>query len=142
MLPEGHARLSCFSTGAPAILGCRARTSASLASASRVQPTPLRYMALLVFQKIEALTVESALLTSISEPDRPGNTCSSCWRTLSGVRPVTYTQEHMVLAAIPAITGGKVTATTISAIRMRVPREIRKYRKNFFIAWGSIFEDN
>jgi hypothetical protein len=88
---------------------------------------------LLVFQNIEAVTEESAEFNVISESASPGNTSNSFCLTLSGVRPVTYTQEHIVFAAIPPITGGKVTATIVNAARMITTRMTNVILKNFFM---------
>src|SRR5258706_7479489 len=47
--------------------------------------------------------------------DKPGNTVSSFWTTLSGSRSITYTQEHMVLATIPVMIGRKLMAMYTAA---------------------------
>jgi hypothetical protein len=65
--------------------------------------------------------------------DSPGKTLSSFSITLSGVLPATYTHEHMVLAAIPVIIGGKVITTKMIAM-MRIARIISDaIQKIFFM---------
>jgi hypothetical protein len=93
----------------------------------------LRKIALLRCHNILAVTVESSSFKSSGTFDNPGKTCSSFLMTLSGVLPVTYTQEHMVFEAIPAITGGKLTNTYSSKIRTSVRRMYKKAFRYFFM---------
>jgi hypothetical protein len=98
-----------------------------------VHPNPFLKIALLVFQNIFAVTLESPGFKTMFAVDSPGKTCNSRSRTLSGVRPVTYTHEHMVFAAIPLITGGKVIPTYPRERIIIAIRTNRIIRRVFFI---------
>src|SRR5687767_12650778 len=109
--PEGQGMVSWLTGGIARTLKYCFLTTGSSASASSVHPKPFRKMALLRCHNILAVTVESSSFKSSDTFDNPGKTWSSFLITLSGVLPITYTQEHMVFDAIPPIIGGKLTNT-------------------------------